>query len=425
MSATAVPIERMDHHFAHACAAFLPSQFDAAAIVVCDEERPEVSVWAGNGTTVATVDWPWNGAGFATLYSQCAEVFVPDALRGREQRMEALARLDPCHRDARLERLFCLAADRLELTTGWQTCIGSWIDLGRCVEQAASLASAAQVRIGDLLIEFLRDVKRLFPEQTRLCIGGSLFQNSYFNTRIKCCGVFEEVFVPINPANAGLAAGVGLNAGRSPKRSVSAFLGPSYSSEEVKATLDNCKLSYDRVSESDAIGLAVDNLHKGRLVAWFDGAMEWGPRALGGRSILANPFAPFVLENLNGYLKKRDAWRGYALSGLESAVRELFNGPPSSPFMECDFVPKDGRQFSHVLPGRKATARIQTVGRETPRKFQALLHAFGGISGVPILVNTSFNGFQEPIVCSPRDAVRVFFGTGIDVLIIGEFVITK
>ena len=153
--------------------------------------------------------------------------------------------------------------------------------------------------------------------------------------------------------------------------------------------------------------------------------MECGPRALGARSILASPFSQYVLDNLNRFLKHRDPWRGYALSGLAAAVRDQFDGPPASPFMECDYIPRDRARFEHVLPGPSAAVRVQTVAEDGPPRFRALLSAFGDATGLPVLVNTSFNGFREPIVCSPRDAIRVFFGTGVDTLVFGQLILTK
>jgi carbamoyltransferase len=173
------------------------------------------------------------------------------------------------------------------------------------------------------------------------------------------------------------------------------------------------------------MSIAIDALMKGRLVAWFDGPMEWGARALGGRSILANPFAPYVLDNLNRFLKQREVWRGYALSGFDEAVHEHFVGPESSPYMECDYAPRDPERFRHILPTLSAGVRVQTVKPNSKNRFVSLLAAFGEASGVPMLVNTSFNGFREPIVCSPRDAIRVFYGTGLDLLVMGQFVVRK
>ena len=194
---------------------------------------------------------------------------------------------------------------------------------------------------------------------------------------------------------------------------------------QTKETLDNCKLQYQLESEEGAISAAVRALQRGTLVGWFDGAMEWGPRALGARCILANPCSPFVLENLNRFLKRRESWRGYALSGRKSAVAEHLDGPVSAPFMECDYLPRDAALFRNVLPIAGAALRVQTVDESAPPRFRCLLDAFTAATGVPFLVNTSFNGLREPIVCSPRDAVRVFYGSGLDLLVINQFVLRK
>jgi carbamoyltransferase len=417
-------VVRLDHHFAHACSAFLTSPFDSATIIVCDHEHPEVSVWDGNGRAVTRVEWPWRGPGFAAIYSQCAEA-LGFAAEAQDQRMEALARFDPTRHDERAAQLFSLGTDRLELAHDWRARVEIWRGANIPQREASAVAAALQSQLGDLLVEFVERVQRRTPDRHRLCVGGSLFFNSYFNTRVKLSGAFDEVFVPINPGNAGLSVGAGLHLGGNVRPAVTPFLGPSYNAEETKVILDNCKLNYSWASETDTIAMAVENLKKGRLVALFDGPMEWGPRALGARSIVASPFAPYVLENLNRFLKHRPSWRGYALSVLDGAVRQHFDGPDASPFMECDYVPKDGERFRHIRPGPNATLRIQTVTTGAPPYFRALLQAFGEVAGAPILVNTSFNGFREPIVCSPRDAVRVFFGTGIDTLVIHPFVINK
>jgi carbamoyltransferase len=414
---------RLDCHFAHACSTFLPSPYDSATIVVCDREAPQISVWDGKGNAITKVEWPWHGPGFAEVYSRCAQALGFTA-GGHEQRMEAMARLDPTRRDHRATELFSLAGDRLRLAPNWPARIESWVGTGQRRDTGA-VAAALQSRIGDLLIEFLAEVKRQAPARRGLCVGGSLFSNSHFNSMVRLSNPCGEVFIPINPGNAGLSVGAALHVIGPVRQPVTPFLGPSYSSEEIKATLDNCKLNYEWASETDAAGIAVQALQEGRLVAWFDGPMEWGPRALGARSIVASPFAPYVLENLNRFLKRREMWRGYALSGLESAVHEHFDGPDSSAFMECDYVPKDRPRFGQILPGQNATVRVQTVRSGAPPRFQALLHAFGEASGIPILVNTSFNGFREPIVCNPNDAIRVFFGSGLDLLVLGDFVINK
>ena len=123
--------------------------------------------------------------------------------------------------------------------------------------------------------------------------------------------------------------------------------------------------------------------------------------------------------------KKRESWRGYALSGPTEAVGRYFDGPGHSPFMECDYRPKEPAAFRHVLPSPLAAVRVQTVGETGLPRFRRLLEAFGEATGIPFLVNTSFNGFHEPIVCSPRDAVRVFYGSGLDLLVLDQFLLRK
>ena len=238
-------------------------------------------------------------------------------------------------------------------------------------------------------------------------------------------GIFDRVFVPVNPGNAGLAIGTALLVNNAAPRALTPFLGPLFDSEEIKATLDNCKLIYEWVGEHKAATRTVDALSRGCLVGWYSGAMESGPRALGARCILASPFSPYVLENLNRFLKQRKPWRGYALSGLHEDIRAHFDGPTESPFMECDFRPRDRDLFRHVVPQPTAAIRVQTVGADAHPAFRELLRLFGQASGKSVLVNTSFNGFSEPIVCSPRDAIRVFYGTGLDMLVMNDFVITK
>jgi carbamoyltransferase len=414
----------LDRVFAHASSAFLPSPFDAATILVCDIEAPQVSVWDGDGSLIKRVDWPWEGIGLAALYSGFAEALGFNA-DGREQRLEAMARLEPPRRDTRLADLVTFDEDRLHLASDWRGRIERWVGSGEVGDKSA-IAAALQSHVGDLLLQLIAEVHRRNPTRRQLCLAGSLFANSYFNSLVRRDGPFDEVFIPINPGNAGLSVGAALQVSGGKRRPVTPFLGPSFSAEEIKETIDNCKLTYAWKSETERVAIAVHALQEGRLVAWFEGAMEWGPRALGARSIVANPFAPYVLDNLNRFLKRRDMWRGYALSGLESAVHTHFDGPVRSPFMECDYVPKDRARFRHILPGPEAAVRIQTVGTsDAPSGFRALLTAFGEAAGVPILVNTSFNGIREPIVCSPNDAVRVFYGSGLDMLVVGDFVITK
>ena len=416
-----------DHHLGHAAASYFTSPFDRAVVLVCDHQDPGVSVWEGTGSRLVRMDRPWRGIGLASLYSACAEAlgFTGD---GQASHLEALARLQPDSRDQTVVDAFRLDESSIALKTDWQAPIAAagvtrLLASGR-MDRAASIAGAVQNQIGDLLIELVTDVRRR-TTATHVCLAGSLFYNTHFCTRVKTAGVFENVFVPVNPGNAGLAIGNALLANGVAPRAITPFLGPVFDSEEIKATLDNCKLIYEWVGEHTAAARAVDALSRGSLVGWYHGPMESGPRALGARCILASPFSPYVLENLNRFLKQRKPWRGYALSGLDEDVHQCFDGPSESPFMECDFRPRDRDLFRHVVPQSTAAIRVQTVGADAPPAFRELLRLFGQASGKSVLVNTSFNGFSEPIVCSPRDAIRVFYGTGLDMLVMNDFVITK
>jgi len=418
-------LERVDHHLAHACAAYLSSPFSSAAILVCDHEEPKISVWEGHGSSISRVDWPWTGPGLADIYSRCAGAFGFPHDTG-SQRFEGLARLQPDTPADGFGRWIALEDDHLDVDAALEAVIEERLagerDPGSPAR--ASAAAALQAHIGRLFLNLLARLRRVTACES-LCVAGSFFYHSSMNTLARRSGLFRDVFVPVDPGNAGLAVGTALHVTGSAPQRVSPFLGPAYTAEETKEVLDNCKLVYSWELEDDAIDAAVRALLAGRLVGWFDGAMEWGPRALGARCIFANPQAPYVLENLNRFLKRREPWRGYAVSGLEEAVGTYFDGPAAAPFMECDYRPRDPGLFRHMLPRPTAAIRVQTVGRAALPRFRRLLEAFARASGMPFLINTSFNGFHEPIVCSPRDAVRVFYGSGIDLLVVDRFVLNK
>lgn len=424
-SAARLDVEPIDQHLAHAATAYLTSPFTDATVVVCDRSDPRVSVWRGRGDRLTSAGWNWTGPSFADLYARCAQLLGFSGEAGA-QRLEALARLNPDPRDAAVDRFWACHTDSVSELPGWEQAVADRFSQagGIANPSLAPLASALQGSITRRFLEWLSIVRRDVGGD-RLILGGTLFSHSSINSAVRLSGLFANVFVPVDPGVPGLAAGAALLGERLGPRETSPFLGPSFADEAVKATLDNCKLHYAWESEASAIDMAVDALMAGHLVGWFDGPMEAGPRALGGRSILASPLSPFVLENLNRYLKRREPWRGYALSGEAAVVAEHFQGPATARFMECDFRPRDASAFRHVLPHPQSALRIQTVDETAPPRFRQLLRAFGQASGLPILVNTSFNGFQEPLVCSPRDALRVFYGTGLDLLILGSFVLRK
>jgi predicted NodU family carbamoyl transferase len=300
-------------------------------------------------------------------------------------------------------------------------------------------AASVQRRLGDDLLRLLEQLQAQ-TKARQVCLSGGLFFNTFFTTLVASSGIFEKTFVPAHPGRNGAALGAAVLGALGAPGALSAlgatgaaggvgspYLGPSYTDQEIKATLENCKLSFDLIHDDALFGLVLHQLSRGRLVGWYHGRLEWGPRALGHRSVLADPFATHVLENLNGFLKRRPAFRAYGVSIPAARLSELFEvraGVEASPFMQFEYRPKDLDRFRTILPPGVETLRVHTVDATEPRTLR-LLETWGARSGVPVLVNTSFNGFHEPLVCSPRDAIRVFYGTGLDVLTLENFVLRK
>jgi carbamoyltransferase len=418
-----VPVEYIDHHRAHAATAFYTSQFPHATILVCDRSGdPELTVWLADERGVRRADFEWSGPGLATLYTLASESmgFGGDA----EARLEAVARIGGRGEPARVAEI-AWRDDRIDVPADFQSSIHSAV---HGETSRAALAAQVQRQLGDVLLDVVGSIRRQCGGEN-LCLAGGLFYNSYFNTLLARSNLFTNTFVPANPGNAGVAIGAAMLATgdlvhHDTSSPTSPFLGPGFTPEDIKATLDNCKLSYDYLSSGRLLDQTTAALVKGELVGWFHGRMEWGVRALGNRSILASPTAPYVLENLNRFLKHREPHRTYSVAVCAEDVSRFFCGPAASPLMEYEYEVLDRVLFRHLLPENASRLRVQTVDASAGTFYQ-LLRAFGDLTGVPVLVNTSFNGFNEPIVCHPRDAVRVFYGTGLDMAVLDSLVIRK
>jgi len=423
------PIEYVDHHFAHAATAFYGSPF-AATIVVCDGGGgSELTVWRGDAQGIRPQEFAWRGPGFASVYSQGAEA-MGFRRHGDEHRVEALARAGERRGDAPIP-MIAYHGDHLEVPADFQASIAAVVGRngsGASPARRGSLAEQIQRQLGEQLLEAMADIRRR-SASARLCLGGGLFYNSYFTTLVAESGLFAETYVPANPGNAGVAVGAALAIGDGGtmlqhRKPLSPFLGPEFSPQDIKAVLDNCKLSYANLRSGQIIERTAVALAKGQLVGWFQGRMEWAARALGNRSILASPVAPYVLENLNAFLKLREPHRTYSLAICAEDLPRYFRGPAKSACMEYEYEVLDRDLLRNLLPANTTRLRVQTV-EESAGAFYELIRAFGDVTGVPMLVNTSYNGFNEPIVCSPRDAIRVFYGTGLDQAVLGSLVLAK
>jgi carbamoyltransferase len=264
-----------------------------------------------------------------------------------------------------------------------------------------------------------------------LCIAGGLALNAMLIRALEL--QLQNVLVQPVAGNAGTALGAALyawhNFYREPTRIPfeTLCLGPQYSAEEIKRVLENCKLRFQfLLTEEELVAQAIRALNEHKIVAWMQGRMEFGPRALGNRSILASPQNPYSTENLNVYIKHREGFRKFAASVPEEVAGEYFEVGPNARWLATVGRVKPGRRkvFEAAVLGEDLI-RVHTVRREQNPLYHALLLAAGKSTGLPVLYNTSFNLFGDPLVCTPRDAVRSFYSSGIDALFAGNFYLEK
>jgi carbamoyltransferase len=278
-----------------------------------------------------------------------------------------------------------------------------------------------------------RAVIALAGSGNNLCLAGGLFYNALLVAALEQSGAWKNVFVQPVAGNAGTAVGAAFhawhtvyqNAGRTDSPGL--FLGPSYTAEEIKRVLENCKLRFRYLMTSDElIDNAIAQLDDQRIIAWMQGRMEFGPRALGNRSILASPLDPYSTENLNVYIKHREPFRKFAASVPAEVAGEYFEVGRNARYLATvgRVKPQHRKTFEHAVLG-DGWVRVHLVEQNENPLYHRLLHAAGKASGLPVLYNTSFNLFGDPLVCTPRDAVRSFYSSGIDALFAGNFLVQK
>jgi len=296
-------------------------------------------------------------------------------------------------------------------------------------ERHQNLAASIQRALEVSALTLAEDLHGL-TGSTRLCVAGGVGLNCLMNSRLLLESPFSEVFVPPGPHDAGCAMGAALLVAHQqlqrPRGHAmsTAGLGPEYSDAEIRATLEACKVSFSHSAhiEEDV----ADLIARGQIVGWFQGRMEWGPRALGYRSILADPTRPEMRDRVNAIIKYREDFRPFAPAVLAEAATDYFLDIKESPFML--FVARARPEQAAKIPSVlhvDGTARLQTVDQAVNPKFWRLIRAFADRRGVPMVLNTSFNVQGEPIVAAPRDALRCFFASGLDALAIGDYLLRK
>jgi carbamoyltransferase len=446
------PLFRMrhvEHHLAHAASVFYPSPFEEAAILSIDGAGEDITTWFGRGAGTrlerlgcirlphslglfysAITDYlgfkPWGGEGKVMGLAPYGD---PD--RYYPQMRELLHWNDEGGFEVNL-RYFDYHV------TGWTRWVSPAFEQvfgprrqpeSEMTSTYQDIAAALQRVVEEAALALVRHMARLVPSRN-LCLVGGLALNSVLNGRIEREGPFENVFMTPASNDAGTALGGALFLAHSnhvlPRVETPnlAYLGPDYSSEQCAAAAARSDLKVDGPGEH--IERVADLLAQGKIIGWFHGRMEVGPRSLGNRSILADPRDPKMKDIINHRVKHRESFRPFAPSVLREAANDYFEGVKESPYMLSVYpVRPDQRSRVPAITHVDGTARVQTVSREENPIYYRLIEAFGRRTGVPMLLNTSFNVRGEPIVCTPEDAIACFQGTEIDHLVLGDLLLSK
>ena len=439
----------LDHHLCHAASSFLVSPFERAAILVVDgaSEADTTLLAAGEGNQITVLERTPLPHSLGQFYAAMTAFlgFRPDqdeyivmglASSGEPTFAPSLSR----------EILRLLPGGRFELNTrlldfhlaraGYF--VEEFIRLfgpqrrphDDITQRHRDLAASAQLVLEDTLLHVGRRLRAL-TQATSLCLAGGVAYNCVANGRLRAELGFDHVYVPPAAGDSGAALGAALWwTARRAKATVrvvlpDAYLGPQYDEPAYRAALSEAGFVAEYLPDDRLYERVASELANGRLVFWYQGRMEWGPRALGNRSLLADPRREDMRELINSKVKCREAFRPFAPSVPADRAEEFFDVPAPSPFMQ--FTVRVKASAKGILPAVThvdGTARVQTVTREANPRFYDLLTVFGRLTGVPVLLNTSFN-VQEPIVCSPDEAVRCFQRTQVDWLVLGNLLVGR
>ncbi len=439
----------LDHHLCHAASSFLVSPFERAAILVVDgaSEADTTLLATGEGNQITVLDRTPLPHSLGQFYAAITAFlgFRPDQ---DEYIVMGLASSgEPTFAPTlRREIVRVLPDGRFELNTrlldfhlaraGYfvQEFIRLFGSPRQPTEEISQrhrdLAASVQCVLEETLLHLGRHLRSL-TQATSLCLAGGVAYNCVANGRLRAELGFEHVYVPPAAGDSGAALGAALwwSARRRPAGTrpilPDAYLGPQYDEAACRAALAKAGLVAERLTDDRLYERVASELAHGRLVFWYQGRMEWGPRALGNRSLLADPRREDMRELINSKVKCREAFRPFAPSVLADRAQEFFHVPAPSAFMQ--FTVRVKPSAKGILPAVThvdGTARVQTVTREANPRFYNLLATFGRLTGVPVLLNTSFN-VQEPIVCTPDEAVRCFQRTQVEWLVLGNLLVGR
>jgi len=463
-----------EHHGSHAMSAFYPSPFEDAAILTIDG----VGEWAtstlshGQGSKVDIIKELRFPHSVGLLYSAFT-AFSGFRVNSGEYKVMGLAPYGrPKYVDKILNELIDLKEDgSLRLNLDYFTFPYSqkmsnekFEELfdgpmrspeSKLTQREMDLAKSVQVVVEKIVLRMARYARQL-TGSSNLCLAGGVALNCVANGKLSRAAIFDNIWVQPASGDAGGALGSAYGAyfkNDKHERSIQAtdsmngtFLGPEFNDAEVQAFLDKKNIKYRRLCESSFFSKVAELISEGKVVGWFQGRMEYGPRALGNRSILADPRSPKMQKVLNLKIKYRESFRPFAPSVLSEDVSEWFEHDSDSPYMLLVADVKEDKRRAMTSKEKALfgidklnvprssvpaithvdySARIQTVHADTNPRYHALISKFKEKTGCPLVVNTSFNVRGEPIICSPTDAFKCFMGTELDVLAVGNFILYK
>ena len=442
-----VPFVTFEHHLCHAASAFYASPFDRALVLTLDGAGDMWSglIAVGEGDDlrpIKSLPFP-NSLGW--LYAQVTEMIGFHAGADEDKTQWLSSRGNPDYVEV-FQKLFKTDSDGLpvfdrrylarEAAESWRLSrdVSAHLPPPRPLDgagRAATIACSVQSFLEDTVVD-LAERYRKATDTRYLCLAGGVFMNVLLVRALERRAGFDRVFVQPASDNPGTAMGAGFLApkrlgGKVQRASLSHLhLGPGFDPQEIKSVLDNCKLIYRYFeSENELLETTASLLAKNKIVAWYQGRTEFGQRALGNRTIVASPFSPFVKENLNQYIKHRQEFHPFVLSVPSEDAAEYFDCSDNCRFAASVGELKPGISALQGFTFGSGQVRLHLSDASVNPRFGRLLRHFGRRAPAPILVNTSFNLFGEPLVCDPRAAVRSFYCSGIDALVIGDFLVSK
>ncbi|WP_412469294.1 carbamoyltransferase [Pedobacter sp. KLB.chiD] len=423
----------VDHHAAHAASAFFPSPYQEAAILTLD----------GRGEVASTTF----GIGRGTEMTRINQVNLPHSLGLLYERLTTHLGFLHSSDEYKVMALASYGQPRfadqfreiIKVGNNGQYTISNENLAGRFGAQRLKdepftafhfdLARSLQLVLEETTLELVKYLHQV-TKVSNLVMAGGVALNCVLNARIRDLGPFEKVWVQPAAGDSGTALGaalyVDINERKTQKREFvmdHVYWGPEYSDTEIERFLNWAKVPFTKMDDiaTETAALLADN----QIIGWYQGRMEFGPRALGSRSILASPIDPRMQAMLNE-VKDREDFRPVAPVVLEEDAHFWFKDAEFSPFMLFIYdVLKEKEDLIPAVRHTDGTARVQTINEQQHPEYYRLLRAFKEITGVPVLINTSFNTLGKPIVCSPRDAIECFWTSPFDALIIGSYLITK